>query len=411
MTHRRALVAATLLVALSTGCSVGVVAPGPGSAPPTATDTTGEELPAVYSHDGVTLHLQGLAEVQAAYVDDLDASGIRVAAGVEGPVSDCFPIAVAVVREQTSAHVVIAVGRYGPAPQVPDELDCAAIGGPPYQLEVALDAPLGTRELVDEAAGPVQPYSEAQLPEPAVPDGYSGGRLQVSDGFLGRVWQGPEQQELRLDRRDARAERGHDVVVLETTVHGRPAFVSGSAGFDDSLCLVWSEAGEGFWLCSSGNPVAALDAETLIGTAESMAPIGQGRKTTDDDGVLPAVYSHDGETLHLQRLEEIQAAYVDDPGAARVRLLVGQDGRPTFGVGDCFPLPVAVVVEQTDRQVTIAVGSYGPGTAVPDDLACPAIAPPPHELDVELDAVLGDRLLVDEAASVVAVSGQTSSRE
>jgi hypothetical protein len=133
---------------------------------------------------------------------------------------------------------------------------------------------------------------------------------------------------------------------------------------------------------------------------------------TDTTGEeLPAVYSHDGVTLHLQGLAELQAAYVDDPGAARVRLLVGQDGRPTFGVSDCFPLPVAVVVEQTDRQVTIAVGSYGPGTAVPDDLACPAIAPPPHELDVELDAVLGDRLLVDEAASVVAVSGQTSSRE
>jgi hypothetical protein len=236
-------------------------------------------LPPTYERDGTTLYLHGSDTLEAAFVDDPAAPVLRVAAGMDTTfsrgVTDCAPLSVAAVEGETDTAVTVVVGRYGPSAQVADPLVCNDIGGAPFQLEVELSRPLGTRSVLDATSGAVPVHTSDQLPPPAiVPLGYTGGQLQADeDGTLARTWGTQDDQRLLLSRRPAGTVSDRQEVLLTTTVHGQPAVATKDNGFADLLCLRWDDAGTpstGVWLCSSGSPAAPLSAEELLEVAESM---------------------------------------------------------------------------------------------------------------------------------------------
>jgi len=195
------------------------------------------------------------------------------------PVSRCAP------DYQGTAAVsgaTVTVTVHELAPPSASQVFCTDVG---YErsVEVDLPEPLRGRQVVDGADGRAKPVIDAAtLRQPAyLPAGYH---------FVGqRVGCGPGQ-DCALDQREWRRGDSEDTLVLEqgdpdlarldlayrpvvlarTTVRGVPAVAHRSEGFEDLVCLAWTEAGTGTRLCSRGPVKAPLPVAELVRVAESL---------------------------------------------------------------------------------------------------------------------------------------------
>src|SRR6266542_3390919 len=98
--------------------------------------------------------------------------------------------------------------------------------------------------------------------------GRSGGGLRAAGGRLRRRVGG--SRTLRQGGAGIARLGWHPVVLAHTSVHGVPATAWKSRGFDDNVCLSWSEGSTGFALSSVGSPKAPLSVAELRRVAEGL---------------------------------------------------------------------------------------------------------------------------------------------
>ncbi len=189
----------------------------------------------------------------------------------EAPVGPCSPRYTAEVGT-SGAAVTVTLWAWIP-PRHGQEVACAAIGVS-RTFEVTLPAPLGGRRVVDGASGKVrQVVDGATLREPTyLPAGYRSGVGEPFKGAFTQIWSRGADETLYLRQGGAGIARlgWHPVVLAHTSVHGVPATAWKSRGFDDNVCLSWSEGSTGFALSSVGSPKAPLSVAELRRVAEGL---------------------------------------------------------------------------------------------------------------------------------------------
>ncbi|HEU5270831.1 MAG TPA: hypothetical protein VFU36_12970, partial [Jatrophihabitans sp.] len=136
--------------------------------------------------------------------------------------------------------------------------------------------PLGSRTLTDAKTGRRHPVLVAgTVPAPGfVPAGYSQPVLswdESSPDLVTRSYSGPNDQSLLIERRPLPDQPLYDEHVLtHGTVLGRSARVAQTGNFSDNVCAIWSDPQHVWWVCSNGQPTAALSPATLLRIGNSL---------------------------------------------------------------------------------------------------------------------------------------------
>jgi hypothetical protein len=236
-------------------------------------------LPATIRRNGSTFTRAGAEAWKFPVLDEHDPAVVWIYAEVQGGPSCTFEPIAHVVSE-TADSVSVEVATFAPDPRPSTPQICHSIKLPPKRLQVTLQAPLGSRQLVDASTGTAQDVLDpAAVPTPQfVPAGYEAAPLMWSGtnsgkfpGVATRAYQAGANTQLEIDVGPS-SELGKvgDVVLDRPTVRGHPAIVWQSAHFDDLTCLTWTErATRTFRVCSAGSP-APLDAATLVRVADSL---------------------------------------------------------------------------------------------------------------------------------------------
>jgi len=195
------------------------------------------------------------------------------------PVSRCAPDYQGTATV-SGATVTVTINEL--APPSASQVFCTDVG---YErsVEVDLPEPLRGRQVVDGADGRAKLVIDAAtLRQPAyLPAGYRfvGERVDCGTGQDcardQREWRrGDSEDALVLEQGDpdlARLDLVYRPMVLaRATVRGVPAVAHRSEGFEDLVCLAWTEGGTGTRLCSRGPVKAPLPVAELVRVAESL---------------------------------------------------------------------------------------------------------------------------------------------
>lgn len=184
--------------------------------------------------------------------------------------------------EETDSTVKITVWAYRPAggsatPRGSSSGACRPITRPAVPVSTApLHQSLGSRTLTDAKTGhrhPVLIASEVAAPR-FVPGGYSQPILswdESSPDLVTRSYSGPNGQSLLIERRPLPDQPVYDEQVLARgTVLGHVARVVQTGNFADNVCAIWSDPKHVWWVCSQGQPKAALKPASLLRVGNSL---------------------------------------------------------------------------------------------------------------------------------------------
>jgi len=178
-----------------------------------------------------------------------------------------------------TGSVTITVTAYRPASATrttPPGDACASLGHVPVPVTARLTQPLGSRALVDAATGRRHPVLDADsMPDAGyLPAGYREQPLtwdESSPDVVTRDFAGPGGQSLILERRPLPDQPMYNEQVLARgLVLGHPARVAETRNFPDNVCAMWSDAQHVWWVCSQGDPRAALSPAVLLRIGNSV---------------------------------------------------------------------------------------------------------------------------------------------
>ena len=184
--------------------------------------------------------------------------------------------------EETGQTVTVTVWALPPAPAAATPHPkrsgpCPTVGHAPVPVSTGpLRQPLGSRALLDASTGHRHPALTAStVATPGyVPAGYSQPVLswdESSPDLITRSYQGANGQSLLIERRPLPDQPMYaEQLLAHGTVLGRPARVVQSGNFDDNVCAIWTDAQHVWWVCSNGQPRAALSPATLLRIGNSL---------------------------------------------------------------------------------------------------------------------------------------------
>lgn len=154
---------------------------------------------------------------------------------------------------------------------------CPTVGHAPVPVNTGpLQQPLGSRALLDASTGHKHPVLTASsIPAPGfVPAGYSQPVLswdESSPDLVTRSYQGSNGQSLLIEQRPLPDQPLYNERVLaHGTVLGQPARVAQTGNFSDNVCAIWSDPHHVWWVCSQGQPAAALSPAVLLRVGNSL---------------------------------------------------------------------------------------------------------------------------------------------
>jgi len=154
---------------------------------------------------------------------------------------------------------------------------CPTVGRAPVPISTGpLHQPLGSRSLVDASTGHKHPVLTAStIPTPGfVPAGYGQPVLswdETSPELVTRSYTGPNGQSLLIEQRPLPDQPLYNERVLaHGTVLGKPARVAQTGNFSDNVCAIWADAHHVWWVCSQGQPAAALSPAVLLQVGNSL---------------------------------------------------------------------------------------------------------------------------------------------
>ncbi len=154
---------------------------------------------------------------------------------------------------------------------------CRPVTRPSVPVSTApLHQPLGSRTLTDAKTGHRhQPLLASSVLTPGyVPPGYGQPVLSWDETLPDvntRSYTGPNGQSLLVERRPLPDQPLYNEKVLARgTVLGRPARVAQTGTFSDNVCAIWSDPQHVWWVCSNGEPQAALSPATLLRIGNSL---------------------------------------------------------------------------------------------------------------------------------------------
>jgi hypothetical protein len=154
---------------------------------------------------------------------------------------------------------------------------CRPITRPVVPVSTApLGRPLGSRTLTDTKTGRSHSVLTASsVPAPGfVPAGYGQPELSWDESapdLVTRSYTGPNGQSVLIERRPLPDQPMFDEKRLASgSVLGHPARVVQSGNFADNVCAIWSDPAHVWWVCSNGEPAAALTPATLLRIGNSL---------------------------------------------------------------------------------------------------------------------------------------------
>jgi len=183
--------------------------------------------------------------------------------------------------EETASTVKITVWAYRPASSSTtpggSSAGCRPITRPAVPVSTApLHQSLGSRALTDAKTGHRHPVLVASgVPAPRfVPAGYSQPILSWDESapdLVTRSYSGPNGQNLLIERRPLPDQPMYDEQVLgRGTVLGHSARIVQSGNFADTVCAIWVDPAHVWWVCSQGQPKAALNPASLLRIGDSL---------------------------------------------------------------------------------------------------------------------------------------------
>jgi hypothetical protein len=179
--------------------------------------------------------------------------------------------------EDSGSTVKITVWAFRPAAASSSGGTCRQITRPVVPVSTApLGQPLGSRTLTDTKTGHTHPVLTASsVPAPGfVPAGYGQPILswdETAPDLVTRSYSGPDGQSLLIERRPLPDQPLYDEKRLAGgTVLGRPARVVQSGNFTDNVCAIWADPQHVWWVCSNGQPAAAINPATLLRIGNSL---------------------------------------------------------------------------------------------------------------------------------------------
>jgi hypothetical protein len=190
--------------------------------------------------------------------------------------ADGVPRLTATAAESGSA-VQITVWAFRPATASSSSGSCRQITRPVVPVSTApLGQPLGSRTLTDTKTGHQHPVLTASsVPVPGfVPAGYDQPILswdETAPDLVTRSYTGPAGQSLLIERRPLPDQPLYDEKLLATgSVLGHSARVVQSGSFADNVCAIWSDPQHVWWVCSNGEPKAAVNPAGLLRIGNSL---------------------------------------------------------------------------------------------------------------------------------------------
>jgi hypothetical protein len=179
--------------------------------------------------------------------------------------------------ENSGSTVKITVWAFRPAPASSSSASCRPVSRPVVPVSTApLGQPLGSRTLTDTKTGRTHPVLTASsVPAPGfVPAGYGQPILswdETAPDLVTRSYSGPNGQSLLIERRPLPDQPLYNEKVLASgSVLGHAARVVQSGSFADNVCAIWSDPQHVWWVCSNGQPAAAVNPATLLRIGNSL---------------------------------------------------------------------------------------------------------------------------------------------
>jgi len=188
----------------------------------------------------------------------------------EAPIGPCNPAYRAEVADD-GAGVTVTVRALLP-PSVPKDVICAAIGYDRH-LRVALPQPWRGERVTDGSSGAPRPvFDTATLRQPTwLPAGY---QLTSQDVCTARTTCFERRYGQALSLQQGARTQVHvpdgDQVLERLLVHGVTATAHKTPGFDDVVCLTWTEGSTGQQVCAHGSPRPPLGLDVLARVANGL---------------------------------------------------------------------------------------------------------------------------------------------
>jgi hypothetical protein len=205
-------------------------------------------IPSSIVQGGKTLGYVGEEQWSDPVLDESDPRVVWVYASVTGgPVCRVTPVAQ--VSTETANSVSVVVATYAaetPTPSSGTQIACTDDLPAPARLKVVLQAPLGSRTLIDAFTDePRTVLDPATVLKPSyLPDGYTAGPVTWDAKVAGaamRTYEGPGGNTFTVTVGPASVNKPIQNVIDHVTVRGHPATVSVDSGFAQDILIAWSE--------------------------------------------------------------------------------------------------------------------------------------------------------------------------